>query len=248
MGALPRRAASHCVIGAGGWLVEERFGTAADLHQPWPRADRRDRRILCRCRVTGAPALVLGSSQPEGAVDGPALVRAGAELARRRSGGGAVVVAPDAQLWLDAWIGRDDPLWSDDVVRSAYWFGEAWATSLRSLGAGDPQVHRGRASTDEWSRLVCFAGLGPGEVTVEGRKVVGLAQRRSAAGALFHSMALVRWEPAPLLELLALSPEQRRQASRVAHSAQGLAELLHSPEEPAALLDAVALAVVSHLP
>jgi lipoate-protein ligase A len=60
-----------------------------------------------------------------------------------------------------------------------------------------------------WSEWVCFAGLGPGEVTVEGRKVVGLSQRRTREAALFQCCAARRWEPARLLELLALDEEER---------------------------------------
>ena len=49
---------------------------------------------------------------------------------------------------------------------------------------------------------VCFAGLGPGEVTVDGRKVVGISQRRTRAWARFQCAALGRWDPAALAELL----------------------------------------------
>jgi lipoate-protein ligase A len=45
-----------------------------------------------------------------------------------------------------------------------------------------------------WSRSVCFAGLGPGEVTVGGRKVVGISQRRRRDGALFQCAALLAWD------------------------------------------------------
>ncbi|MGE5209798.1 MAG: lipoyl protein ligase domain-containing protein, partial [Acidobacteriota bacterium] len=39
-----------------------------------------------------APAVVLGSSQPETVVDAAACAAAGAEIVRRRSGGGAVLL------------------------------------------------------------------------------------------------------------------------------------------------------------
>lgn len=160
-----------------------------------------------------------------------------------------MLVVPGAQLWLDVWIPRHDALWSDDVVQGAYWLGEAWARALRFLGVGVPEVRRGRASTDAWSRLVCFAGLGPGEVTVEGRKVVGLAQRRTAAGARLHSVALLHWDPAPLLGLLSLAPVERTTAtSRLAGLARGLGELLGPPDSRTDLLGTVAEAVVSQLP
>ena len=48
-----------------------------------------------------------------------ALAAAGVELVRRRSGGGAVYLAPGEQLWIDAWVPRDDALWEVDVAVAA---------------------------------------------------------------------------------------------------------------------------------
>jgi lipoate-protein ligase A len=51
--------------------------------------------------------------------------------------------------------------------------------------------------------------MGPGEVTVAGRKVVGVAQRRTRDGARFQAAALLRWDPTALVALLRLSDEER---------------------------------------
>jgi lipoate-protein ligase A len=111
-------------------------------------------------------------------------------------------------LWLDVVLPAGDPLWDDDVGRAAHWLGRVWAAALAELGmAGD--VHRGALVTTGWSRLVCFAGLGPGEVTSGGRKVVGISQRRSRAGARFQCAAVLRWDPAAMAALLALAPAER---------------------------------------
>src|SRR5690606_10658151 len=99
----------------------------------------------------------------------------GVELARRRSGGGAVLLDDDAAVWLDVLVPRGDPLWSDDVVVAAHWLGDAWVAALAELGLAGA-AHRGGLVRRPWSELVCFAGLGPGEVTVGGRKVVGVSQ------------------------------------------------------------------------
>ena len=73
-----------------------------------------------------------------------------------------------------------------------------------------------------WSDRVCFAGLGPGEVTVEGRKVVGLSQRRTREAVLFQCCAALRWEPERLLDLLALEDAERaRGAAELARVAAG---------------------------
>ncbi len=171
------------------------------------------------------PALVLGSTQPWSDADADAAAARGVEVARRRSGGGAVLVEAGGALWVDVVVPPGDPLWHDDVAVAAHWLGEAWAAALRAVGGYDVTVHTGPLVTTPWSRRVCFAGLGPGEVTVAGRKVVGLAQRRTRHGARFQTMALLRWEPAALLACLALPAAERRAAEvDVAARAAAVAE------------------------
>ena len=159
-----------------------------------------------------APALVLGSAQPESVVDRGACDRAGVDVVRRRSGGGAVLVVPGDLLWVDVVIPAGDPLWEVDVGRAFHWLGDAWAAGLADLGV-PASVHRGGLRRSEWSDLVCFAGLGAGEVTAPGgAKLVGISQRRTRGAARFQCAALARWDVAALLELLALTPEQRATA------------------------------------
>jgi lipoate---protein ligase len=169
-------------------------------------------------------AVVLGSAQPESTVDLEACAAAGVEVVRRRSGGGAVLVEPGSVIWVDLVVAATDPLWSADVGRSAWWVGEAWAEALRGVGPGDLTVWKGAMLRSAWSALVCFAGLGPGEVVDGGRrKVVGISQRRTRHGALFQCACLLRWEPELLLALLALPFDQRQAASReLAGAATGL--------------------------
>ena len=144
------------------------------------------------------PALVLGSTQAESIVVGDA---AGVDVVRRRSGGGAVLVEPGRLVWVDVAIGRDDPLWHDDVGKAFHWLGAAWAAALGIAGA---TVHRGGLIRTAQSDLVCFAGLGPGEVTVDGAKAVGMAQRRTREGALFQCAVPLAWDPERLAALLGI--------------------------------------------
>ncbi len=163
-------------------------------------------------------AVVLGSTQsPEAVLPGqPAL--------RRRSGGGAVLVEPGGLVWVDVLVPAGDPLWAPDVGRAFAWLGRTWAQALGDVGVRDARVHDGPLVTTPWSRLVCFAGLGPGEVTVGGAKVVGLCQRRTRAGALFQCAALLDWRPERLLDRLALPADQRdRAATDLAGAARPLA-------------------------
>lgn len=204
---------------AGGWLVTRERGSAGTFHgRSLPSAPVRAVQVL----EVDRPALVLGSTQPDADADADALRAAGVELVRRRSGGGAVLLEPQASLWVDVVVPRADPLWSDDVGVAFHWLGRAWAAALGSLGI-DTHVHEGALVTSRWSRAVCFAGLGPGEVTVGGAKVVGVAQRRARDGARFQCALLHRWDPVATLDLLALDPDERRVASgELADAAAGI--------------------------
>jgi lipoate-protein ligase A len=168
------------------------------------------------------PVLVLGSSQRDDAVDWERVERRGAEVVRRRSGGSAVLVEPGAAVWVDVTIPPGDPLWDHDVGRAFHWLGASWAEALSGAGV-DCHWYDGPMQKTPWSAWVCFAGLGPGEVTAEGRKVVGLSQRRTREGVLFQCCAARRWEPERLLDLLALDDAERaRGASELADVAAGV--------------------------
>lgn len=204
------------------------------------------------------PALVLGSTQLESDVDLYRAREAGVDVVRRRSGGGAVLVVPDHVVWVDVGVPAGDPLWEDDVGRASWWLGEVWARALSSLGLGHPEVHRGPPVTTPWSSTICFAGLGAGEATVEGRKVLGLSQRRTRAGAVFHCAAPLRLDGPALVELLALDCWGRRQAlAALQDGAASLADLCRgggrSPSPTGAgpapvSVGAVEQALVDHLP
>lgn len=168
------------------------------------------------------PTLVLGSTQAADVVDVDAARASGTDVVRRRSGGGAVLLGPGDVLWVDVFVPAGDRRWDVDVGRAFEWLGQVWADAVCDLGVA-ATWHRGRTVATAWSDLVCFAGLGPGEVTVGEAKVVGMSQRRTRAGALFHCGALLRWDPAGLVGLLALEPPARaRAAAELAPVAAGL--------------------------
>jgi lipoate---protein ligase len=150
-----------------------------------------------------APGIVLGSAQPGASIDRTAAARLGVDVARRRSGGGAVLVMPGEVLWLDVTIPRHDALWDDDIGRSMWWLGEVWQRAFTAVGV-ETAVHRGPVVRSEWSAVVCFAGLGAGEVTSAGGKLVGISQRRTRDGARLQSMCHLVWRPAMVAELCGL--------------------------------------------
>ncbi|MGC1420199.1 MAG: hypothetical protein WA786_08810 [Acidimicrobiales bacterium] len=129
----------------------------------------------------GEPTLVLGARQSRSILDVAKLGRTG--LRRRRGGGGLVLLQPD-DLWIDWWIPTSDTRWSGDVRVSALTSGGWWLEALSQQVDGEINVHDGPLGGEVRHRVVCFAGRGPGEVFVDGRKAVGLAQWRVREGVL----------------------------------------------------------------
>ena len=114
-------------VGGGPWAVEEVTSPVAEFHA---RAlpDPVVRTVWWQ--EPAHPTVVLGSTQPDDVVDRGRATAAGVDVVRRRSGGGAVWLAPGAVTWVDVVVPAADPLWLDDVGRAAYWLGEAWAEAL----------------------------------------------------------------------------------------------------------------------
>ena len=229
----PAGVTSRPVRAVSGWEVRWLRGSAAALHAlPVPERPGRAVWVL----EATAPALVLGSTQREDLVDADAAGALGVEVARRRSGGGVVLVEPAVTAWVDVVVPAGDPLWDDDVGRAARWVGGMWQAALADLGVAPSEVHEGALACGPLGRLVCFATVGAGEVTTpDRRKLVGISQRRTRAAARFQCAAYSTWRPDPLVELLRLDAEGAR---AVASAADGVG---HAPE-------AVVEAVLRHLP
>jgi lipoate-protein ligase A len=218
-----------------GWTVAHRRGAAGALHgrEIGPHVTRR-----VEVLEVERAALVLGSTQSRSDVDEHAVAAAGAEVVRRRSGGGAVLLVPGESVWIDVEIPRGDARWVDDVSRSFDWLGTAWRSALAELGV-DARPHRGALVVTRWSRVVCFGGVGPGELLVDGRKLVGISQRRTREGARFQCVVHRRWDPTSLVDLLALEPADRTAAA---------AELGRAGTGLDVDSDVLADALVTHLP
>ena len=102
-------------------MIQVRCGSPDDLHALDPFGASVDRVTpvqgleVWRCEPDSA-AVVLGSRQAEGVVDHAACRRAGIGVAKRRSGGGAVLVVPDDIVWIDVIASRG---WLPDDVRGS---------------------------------------------------------------------------------------------------------------------------------
>jgi lipoate-protein ligase A len=189
-------------------------------------------------RVTQT-ALVLGSRQDASLLNVDQCGRNNVEVVRRRSGGGIVFLAPGEHVWLDVVVPRGDVLWSDDVAQASWWLGDVWVQTLHSLGMSDVSVHRESLSSDAWGDLLCFAGVGPGEVVQQGNetvsKVVGISQRRTREYARFQCTIYTKWNPHDV-------------ETYVMNTPGNLSEIAHRVATVQADQQAIVDTFVSHLP
>lgn len=186
------------------WRVIRDTASADALHRRDPGAAPGHQLWINRI---ARPALVLGSTQPEGLVRVDRAEAAGIEVCRRRSGGGLVYLDPATDCWLDSIVPAGSPLWHDDVGLAFHWLGERWAAALDAvLGpSGRAVVHHPRpAAIGRRRPLWCFADLGHGEVTIGASKVVGLSQRRTRSWVRLQSLVLGAWPGRRLLPYLDL--------------------------------------------
>lgn len=186
-GDMGRRDFEETMLGkSNGWQVIRRRGPAQALHQS--NTDLTDPTIITYDLTH--PAVVLGSTQPIDVLDHDAVNAAGLHVARRRSGGGYVVLIPGEFLWVDVILPRQDVRSVDDVEQATWWLGSAWKSWLIDLDMAGEWTMRDRGVSDpELGRLVCFAAAGPGELFLDGQKVIGISQHRNKYRARFQCMA-----------------------------------------------------------
>ena len=124
-------------------------------------------------------------------------------------------IDPTRHCWIDVIIPTKSKLWDNDVSTSFDWLGTVWADTLKTLIAPNshpgqapdptfrlPRTHRGPYQPGPTNGLVCFGSLGPGEVTVSGRKLVGISQRRTKQGCRFQCLVVPHWNPTPYRKYL----------------------------------------------
>ena len=177
--------------------------------------------------------LLLGVSQPWSTIDPAACRAAAAEVAKRSSGGTAVLV-DQSTLALDVALPAGHPLASSDVVEAYRWLGETYLDALKTLAP--KQAHRLTLVSVEDARrdrqeqraaaqgtpaclraLACYGTLSPYEVAWrrpgaknELAKLVGLSQLRKRGVVFYQAGLFARPFGATLARLLAVSGDGRR--------------------------------------
>ncbi|MGC8466468.1 MAG: lipoate--protein ligase family protein [Acidimicrobiales bacterium] len=180
------------------WKTHSIAGSAAELHAFRP-PDPTVRSVVFMHPLR--PAIVLGSSQRS--IEAVVAERAGdVAVAVRDSGGGAVLVAPGAQVWIALYLPSGDPLAVEDLPSSFLWLGDLTARTLERLGAPHYEICTYPSERSEISRAICFAGSSYGELLIEGRKLTGISQRRTRSLRIYHLMIALQDRQSELLELL----------------------------------------------
>jgi lipoate-protein ligase A len=215
---IARATAAELLARADDWL--DRTRADGELRAGWSRA-------------TDA-VLVLGSAQRAG-TPGPSL---------RRSTGGGAVSCDDHYLMLDVVLPRGHPLVIDDVGQSYRWLARALQKALEQRGAQLRAVTPREAAAlpiadRAAARLACFAGTGSYElVTADGRKLIGLAQRRRGGAALLQAGAYIAPPRIDVAASLGLPRDQEerlrarlRLVAILSEVAPGFAEAPPAPSE-----------------
>ncbi len=157
-------------------------------------------------------------------------------------------MGPGECLWVDVVVPADAPGWDPDIRSASVWIGRRWVEALRDVGVAGADAWAGGMDRRPWSDRVCFAGVGPGEVLFGSRKLVGVAQRRTRSGALFQCAVPLRWRPADLASVLALSEVSRAALAEDLADAASTITPAVAATLPAALRDRLRAAAAENLP
>jgi lipoate-protein ligase A len=187
---------------------------------------RRDALLLAAAEAGAPPVLRLFGFRPHGITLGRLqrveqaldLVRCTADevsWAQRPTGGRAIFHAEEWTFSLAAPL--DDPKWGGSAAESYGSLAALIARALRSLGV-PAELARGarRAANDRalGAAAACFAASARHEILANGRKLVGLAQRRTRAALLLQGSILLGEGHLRLADYVAGSDEERASVRR----------------------------------
>ena len=145
------------------------------------------------------PTISLGYGQRlDGRIDLESARAMGLGLVRRATGGSAILhEGPDLEITYSVAAAAGDFDGSADLLQTYRWIGEGLLAGLRALGAPVEMVPA-KPSDPAAMPAFCFARTGSFELEVDGRKLVGSAQRRQGAAFLQHGAIMLGAEPGRL--------------------------------------------------
>lgn len=145
------------------------------------------------------PTISLGYGQRlDGRIDEQALVAMGLGLVRRATGGSAILhEGPDLEITYSVAAAAGDFEGASDLLDTYRWIGAGLLSGLRALGAPVEMVPV-QPSDPAAMPAFCFARTGSFELEVNGRKLVGSAQRRQGTAFLQHGAIMLGAAPARL--------------------------------------------------
>jgi lipoyl(octanoyl) transferase len=154
----------------------------------------------------GSPWVSLGSGQQSSDLDRSRIEAKGWGVLRRTSGGTAVL--HQGQLGYALVLPTTHRLWQGDLVESYERLAEPLRLALDRLGIeSEPASATMRAEAKmnalTLAERICFAALGPFELMVDGRKVVGNSQIRRRRASTQHGVIQLVGGQSELAEVVA---------------------------------------------
>lgn len=143
-------------------------------------------------------AVTYGFHQRDEDFDHQAIADLGFDLVRRPTGGRAILHAEE--LTYSVVGASPSPLFGDSLHSCYMKINEALVTFLRDLGQA-AEISGGE-DRSETKQAVCFKSAGQHEIRVDGRKIIGSAQRRGDGVFLQHGSILTGPRHADLLRCL----------------------------------------------
>ena len=145
------------------------------------------------------PTISLGYGQRlDGRIDLETARAMGLGLVRRATGGSAILhEGPDLEITYSVAAAAGDFDGSADLLQTYRWIGEGLLAGLRGLNVPVEMVPA-KPSDPAAMPAFCFARTGSFELEVDGRKLVGSAQRRQGAAFLQHGAIMLGAEPGRL--------------------------------------------------
>ena len=143
-----------------------------------------------RCYAWAPPTVSLGYGQPlDRHVSVDACRALGVGLVRRLTGGSAIYHdGPERELTYSV-VASDGDIGTRDLLATYRWIGRALLRGLTAMGTQADMV--AVPAADEPAPAFCFARTGRYEIEVDGRKLVGSAQRRQGGCFLQHGSVLL---------------------------------------------------------